>query len=209
MVTRKTLSSFETSDGFVYLHGEKIPISEYRQKIKKMKRTEKKESSHPQKFTDITMVGDSVNDIVKSIKSIKSLSAYYDNAKAQWGEAARKLLSIPEIYEPYISFRSCAYGWDRMVDETMSLARRNSKSTYDMVRKLSWKLEDLKVRMTKLHKGVLRSGVLENFGRHECIDGSKKRFGLRPLMQRTVDSFRLIDRSIKKLSDIADKGKYN
>lgn len=212
-----SISMFETSYAYAVVDGKrvKMPISEYRkfmreQQKKRLAESGKKVKKAPKRKrkaeTTITIIPSEIKAMLKQVKVMKSLSAYYDNGYRQWGTICRTILNLPEIYAPFLHYRSKVADVAATIEDINKIAKGNEKAVFAYVRKLSYQLDDIVRHLTALYDGVRESGVLSRFGDRECINGESRRLGLNILMKRTrtaIDELRAI---ITKLQERADKG---
>lgn len=215
----KSINDFETKATYVVVSGQRMTMEEYKKfkkqknqemfsKLSKRKQAEIKRAKREAKKkreTEITILPKIVKDIVKNAGPIKSLAAYYDNAYRQWGTIANLVLKLTEVESPFIKFRSDAEKIVALINEISDIAKGNSKAVFAYVQKLSWTLDNTRIKMKQLYGGVVSSGVLEQLKDKECINGEGRRLGLRVLMTRTFKSLDNIEKAVKELDNIANK----
>lgn len=156
--------------------------------------------------TEIKLLPNHITRLIKGIKVMKSLSAYYDNGYRQWGTIAREIINTPMISAPFIHFRTISYEIANLQNQIKEIAKHNEKDVFQFVEKLSYKMDDARHWMDELVKGVNDSRVCEFFADKECINGEGRRLGLRTLMMRTLFSLNDIDNVFKELNVISHNG---
>lgn len=155
--------------------------------------------------TAITVLPSDIKTLLKGAKVMKSLSAYYRNGYKQWGNICKEIMSYRGISAPFTRYAISAREFNDLVNEINEVAKRNSKSVYGLIRQLSWKLEDVNTNLKALYDGINETRILESpIAKHECISGEGRRLGLKILMYRTFFAMKDIDKTVKKLQEIAD-----
>lgn len=212
-----SISMFETSYAYAVIDGKrvKMPIAEYRKYVREQQKKRLAESGKKVKKTTkrkrkvettITIIPSEIKAMLKQVKVMKSLSAYYDNGYRQWGTICRTILNMPEIYAPFLHYRTKCSDVAETIEDINKIAKGNEKAVFAYVRKLSYQLDDIVRHLTSLHNGVRESGVLRQFGDRECINGEGRRLGLKILMKRTNDAIDELRNIISQLQTRADKG---
>ena len=215
-----SVNDFESKTTYVIVSGQRMTMEEYK-KFKKQKDQEifsklpkrkqnaikkAKRESKKKRETEITVLPGIIKQIVKNAGPIKSLAAYYDNAYRQWGTIANLILKLPEIEGAFVLFRADAHEIVSIISDISKIAKGNEKAIFAYIQKLSWRLDNTRVKMKSLYSGVISSGVLDRLNDKECINGEGRRLGLRILMNRTFKSLDAIDNAVKELSRIASGG---
>ena len=127
---------------------------------------------------------------------MKSLTAYYDNAYRQWGTIANNILQHSRIQPYFVKYR-CKI---REINETLSSletsSKRNSKMVFHYMEKLSYQLDDIRDIINNLCFGISKSGVMEQYKDHECINGCDRRLGLKIIMSRSWGAIKDLNKLI-------------
>ena len=127
---------------------------------------------------------------------MKSLTAYYDNAYRQWGTIANNILQHGRIQPYFVKYR-CKI---REINETLSsletASKRNSKMVFHYMEKLSYQLDDIRDIINNLCFGISKSGVMEQYKDHECINGCDRRLGLKIIMSRSWGAIKDLNKLI-------------
>lgn len=187
----------------VTVNGVTMSLKDYRKIIR-----ERKEAAHPKKkeLTEINLLSSDINTMMKKVKLIRSLSAYYDNAYRQWGTIARDIIKRKEINSPFVMYRVKARELNNTIDSISEIAKKNEKAIYQYIEKLSYQLDDLRICIDNLCKGISKSGVIQLHGDHECINGCGRRLGLQILVSRSWSAMCDINSIIRKCQNISDIG---
>lgn len=196
----------------ITIGGKTMTTAEYK-KLRKEQEIEAIKKAHggklPKKRKKVTKtqkVAESVRSLVKTIKPIKSLAAYYDNGYRQWGTIARTIIDHKGIKAPFLRFRVSVREMNSIIKDIETFGKRNEKDIYQFVEKLSYKLDDVRGHMEDLVKGVNDTRVCEFYDGEECISGEGRRLGLRILMVRSLQSIYSMGELIKKLDATAKEG---
>lgn len=187
----------------IIVNGKKMTKKEYKEFVASKRRTAPKKRKKADK-TYIQELPLLIKDIVKSSGPIKSLSAYYDHGYRQWGTICRSIIQLPEIEPHFNSFRSHSKKINKTICEINQIGKKNDKSIFQFIQKLSWQLDDLQKVMLKLYQGISESGVIQRFSDREFINGTGRRLGLEILMRRTFESIGKMKMAINKLDKIAN-----
>lgn len=194
----------------ITVNGVTMPLKDYKKMLK-----QKREALHPTKktskpkkkvVTEINLLSSDINTMMKKVKLIRSLSAYYDNAYRQWGRIARDILNCPEINGPFIRYRAKARELDNTMCDISVIAKKNEKAIYQFIEKFAYQLDDLRICIDKLCSGISKSGVMDIYGQHECINGCGRRLGLQTLVSRSWSAMCELQSIIAKCQDISKIG---
>ena len=182
----------------IVVNGQVMLLKEYRA----MKMGKNPSKPKRARKTEINIVGEYMDDILKGARLMDSLAAYYDNGYRQWGNICKELLEIDEIRKPFIKFRIKERETRETIDMVEKKSRRNSKAVYDYLEKLGYDLDDISTIMDKLANGVIESGVIDRLQGHECINGKGRRLGLQTLISRTnkcIKNLQFICKEIERI----------
>jgi hypothetical protein len=197
-----TMSSLESANTIV-VNGVKMLMSDYR---KQMKSAQPKAKKVKKVKSDIALLQEEVQAMVKKMTLLKSLNAYYDHAYKQWGTIGKDICEHVCIKKHFIAYRQKL----REINATMQVieqaSKRSEKAVFAYFEKLWWLLDDMRECIDNLCKGISKSGMLERYRGHECIIGKDKRLGLRVLMGRTWAATKELNVTIKRLQDIRTEG---
>lgn len=182
----------------IVVNGQTMLLKEYRamkmgKNPSKPKRTRK---------TEINIVGEYMDDILKGARLMGSLAAYYDNGYRQWGNICKELLELEDIRKPFIKFRIKERETRQTIEMVEKKSKRNSKAVYDYLEKLGYNLDDISTIIDKLANGVIDSGILDRLQGHECINGKGRRLGLQTLISRTnkcIKNLQFICKEIERI----------
>lgn len=204
MANSNTISGLYGSTDTIVVNGIRMPMSEYRKRIKAKKNVNTKKVK--KELTDINLLPNEIKYMMRNVRLLKSLSAYYNNGYRQWGRIAKLVISQKEISSPFVKFNAKQAEIERTINEIKEISKHNEKAVYAFVRKLSYQLDDIKEIMVELCKGVGYSGIISRFIDHECINGEGRRLGLRTLMSRSYKAVVELEKIIRRCQNISDNG---
>lgn len=186
----------------IIVGGKVYDIKEY----KKMQRAASKKKKSKKTYTSITILPSEIKDMMRNVRVLKSLVAYHEHGYRQWGRIANLLMGLREIKSPFNNVVINTKQAIRLVDKINTIAKSNDRDVFQFVKKLSWKLDDVKNELDMLVKGIGSSGVINQFGNHECINGTGKRLGLKILTQRSYKAIDELSAICAKLDNIEKNG---
>lgn len=199
-----TWNSFEQSNTIV-VNGISMSMTEYRKQMKA--KTAKPKRRVKKQLTEIQLLPNELTYLMKQVRVIKSLGAYYTNGYRQWGTKCRDyVLNLEETNIHFVRFQLRSEELMKIMQDIKKLAKLKEKAIYQYVEKFAYKLDDIKEQMQALCNGVKQSRVIEQFKDYEFINGQGRRLGLKILMIRTSKAIDEIDVIINRLSDITTKG---
>lgn len=199
-----TWNSFEQSNTIV-VNGISMSMIEYRKQMKA--KTAKPKRRVKKQLTEIQLLPNELTYLMKQVRIIKSLGAYYNNGYRQWGTKCRDyVLNLEETNIHFVRFQLRSEELMKIMQDIKKLAKLKEKAIYQYVEKFAYKLDDIKEQMQALCNGVKQSRVIEQFKDYEFINGQGRRLGLKILMIRTSKAIDEIDVIINRLSDITTKG---
>lgn len=185
---------------FVLVNGVKMTTKEYKEMMKaKLGITNKpKPKRRKKQETEIRILGSDIRYMVKSVKLINSLSAYYDNAYRQWGVIGRDLVNHRDIRPHFVLYRMKAREITNKLNDITDMAKRNSKAIYQEIENLSYKLDDIKQIIGNLSSGIVKSGLMDLYKDKEFICGVGRRLGIQTLVSRSCMAIKQINDVIRK-----------
>ena len=173
---------------FVTINGVDMTEKEYKAYRKEKLGATTKKARNKQASDSVTSLKGDILAMVKPLALFKSLLSYRTNAYRQWGTIADTIMENPFISSPFCRLCINIRKYNEILGEIESLSSRADKDCYMFVERLSWVIEDIIAECENLNKGVIRSGVYQQFGSHEAINGNGRRLGLRTLMRRISDT---------------------
>lgn len=204
-MTRFTDSKYNQfcQTSFVVVNGVKISIADFKamQKAKKAKKTRAKKAQ-----TSITILPDEIKAMMRNVKVLKSIIAYREHGYKQWGTIARQLMGLKQINLPLHNVVMGGREAIALVGDIEAIAKKNDPSAFQFVKKLEWKLGEVKVDLNQLLEGISSSGVISQFKNHECINGRGKRLGLKVLTERSYKAVNELEIICTKLNTIEKNG---
>lgn len=192
----------------IIVNGIAMTQKEYKAwKDKKLADMGKKPTKRHKKETEITLLPSEIKEMMKAIKVLKSINAYYDNGYKQWGTIFNLLIGLKEIKPYFPKYRSKTREIEQTISKVNDIAEKNETDVFQYVQKLSWQIEDLTTILNDLMTGVSSSGVISAFGKHECINGEGRRLGLQTLMIRAYHATNDLYKITNRLNEVVNKGK--
>lgn len=186
----------------IIVDGVKMTTKEFKAKFQAKNAKPKK----AKRDTAITILPSEINEMMKGVRTLKSFVAYYENGYKQWGNIAKNIINLNTIQSQFIHVVNNTKQAVNIIGNINDIAKENDKDVFHFVRKLSWKLEDVKNDLDSLTSAISQSGVLERFGTHECINGTGRRLGLQTLMYRTYGTIKNLNAICISLQTISDNG---
>jgi len=192
----------------ITIGGVTMTMEDYKRQLKEQKAATKKTTKRKTKKTtkEVSEIAAEVEKIVKSLKVLKSLCAYYDHAYRQWGTIANEILKQREIRAPFVFYRTKIDEVEQIINDIEKCSKRNEKAVYQYIEKLSWRLDDAKSYVQDIMSGVSKSGICQRYKDHESINGKGRRLGLNTLMIKAFHEFGSMEKVIKELESIAKEG---
>ena len=184
-------------DSKVLVNGVLMSVKEYKSMMREKLGIKAETKKNTKKgITEIQLLSDDITNMYNKLKLMKSLTAYYDNAHKQWGNIVNNILQHGRIQPYFVKYR-CKI---REINETLSsleiASKRNSKMVFHYMEKLSYQLDDIRDIINNLCFGISKSGVMEQYKDHECINGSNKRLGLKIIMSRSWGAIKDLNKLI-------------
>jgi hypothetical protein len=175
--------------------------------FKRQKNKAQKAKKAKREMSVIRLLPKEINFLMKNVKVIKSLGAYYDNGKRQWGKICNdNVIKHKFIETNFLSFRLRSRELMSIAQDIEKISKGNEKAVFQYVQKFAWKLEDVQNTMEQLCKSVQKSRVCEDFKDYEFINGTQRRLGLKILMERSKKALNELYRIIGQLNDISVNG---
>ena len=206
MANYKSMAMFERETCSIVVGGKKMLMGEYEQikKANQPKQTKKTKKNKVANEGDIVLFN--VQKVLKPMTTLKSFSAYYDNAYKQWGVIANTIIGHYKIRPHFVHYRVAVREMDTLIADIKKIAKSNEKAIYQYVDKVTWKLDDIKTHLNGIIDGAVESGLMEKYKDKECINGRDKRLGLNTLANKSFDAITKLENAIKSLKAIADEG---
>jgi hypothetical protein len=184
-------------DSKVLVNGVLMSVKEYKSMMREKLGIKAETKKNTKKaITEIQLLSEDITNMYNKLKLMKSLTAYYDNAYRQWGTIANNILQHGRIQPYFVKYR-CKI---REINETLSsletASKRNSKMVFHYMEKLSYQLDDIRDIINNLCFGISKSGVMEQYKDHECINGCDRRLGLKIIMSRSWGAIKDLNKLI-------------
>lgn len=199
-------SSVNTMEQYIYINGVRMNYAEYKKQLKAKEKAKKDEKKAKQAQALIRQLPPYIDSMIKHIKVLKSLAAYYDNGYRQWGAIARDIINNPFIKSSFLKYRMRTREMNAILEDIRKIGGKNEKNVFQYIEKLSYKIDDMRTEIYSLTRGVNDSRVCEFHKDKECINGNGRRLGLQVLMFKALHSMSKIDELIKELNQIASDG---
>jgi len=175
--------------------------------FKAQQRAKKAKAKKAQQINEIKLLPNDIKQLMKNVKVLRSLTAYYHHGYRQWGRIAKGIITAPTIKSPFLNVVLRTKEVNDKIAEIETIGKKGDKAVFQYVEKLQYLLDDLQKHLDNLLYGISKSGVLSSaIQQHECISGEGRRLGLRILVQRGDKAISEIGRIIAKLEQIATKG---
>lgn len=203
-MTRFTDSKYnQFNNSYIIVNGVKMTTAEFKamQKAKKAKKARAKKAQ-----TSITILPSEIKAMMMSVKVLKSIIAYREHSYKQWGTIARQLMALKQINLPLHNVVMGGREAIELVSDIETIAKKNDKNVFQYVKKLEWKLGEVKVDLNELVDGISSSGVISQFKNHECINGRGKRLGLKVLTERSYKAVNELGIICARLNTIEKDG---
>lgn len=192
-------ASYQTDK--ITINGVTMTLAEF----KKMKRSEKAKKRKKKMKTEIQLLPQDVNYLLKDIKVVDSLIAFHRNGYRQWGRIHKELMKVDNMERTFILLNSVNNEVKTILSEIESSAKRSNKATYGIIRELSYKLTKLGEQLNILFITVHDSNIINSpFNSHEIINGTNRRLGLKILLMRTDTALNNMVSIINKLQDMSN-----
>lgn len=199
-------SSVNTMEQYIYINGVRMNYAEYKKQLKAKEKAKKDEKKAKRAQALIRQLPPYIDSMIKHIKVLKSLAAYYDNGYRQWGTIARDIINNPFIKSSFLNYRMRTREMNAILEDIRKIGGKNEKNVFQYIEKLSYKIDDMRTEIYSLTRGVNDSRVCEFHKDKECINGNGRRLGLQVLMFKALHSMSKIDELIKELNQIASDG---
>lgn len=128
-----------------------------------MQRAASKKKKAKKTYTSITILPSEIKEMMRNVRVLKSLVAYHEHGYRQWGRIANLLMGLREIKSPFNNVVINTKQAIRLVDKINVIAKSNDRDVFQFIKKLSWKLDDVKNELDMLVKGIGSSGVITQF----------------------------------------------
>lgn len=170
----------------------------------KMKRAKARAKRKKKELNEIQLLPADIKTLMRNVKVFKSLVAFYNNGYKQWGTIHRQVLNIDNMGTKFTLTKLAILEINSIIEDICKIAKKKEKSVYAYVQKLSYKMNDVKVRLQSLYDVVMGTGIINSpFANHEIINGTGRRLGLKILMYKTADAINEIDTIINRLQDMS------
>lgn len=187
----------------IVVNGVKMSLREYKKQTRKAKQAKKR----AKEVSAIKLLPSEINYLMKEVKVIKSLGAYYDNGYKQWGRKCKDfVINHKDMEIPFLNIRMRSRELMEIAQDIKRISKEGDKAVYQYIEKFAWKLQDIQNAMEELCKGAVKSGVLEDFKDYEFINGTQRRLGLKVLIKRSGKAIDKLYQIIHKLSEISING---
>lgn len=192
---------FETNNTII-VNGVAMSVKDFKAMHKTTKKNVKKNVS----TKTIKQLPIEIKNMMKQVKVLKSLVAYYSNGYKQWGTIARNIINLRDIKLPFNQVVIKTKQAERLVKKIETIAKANDYDVFQFVNQLQMRLEELTTELTLLVNGINNSHVTKQYKDHECINGEGKRLGLRILCLRSHKAIDELEIICQRLWDMQLKG---
>lgn len=148
MANYSVSSMYNTSSDIIVVNGVRMSMADHRKQIKAKKHNIVKK--HKKQPTEINLLPTEIKSMMRNVRLLKSLTAYYNNGYRQWGRIAKMVIEQKEIRSPFIKFISKQKEIEETINEIANISKKNDKSVFAFVRKLSYQLDDIRTHLQDL-----------------------------------------------------------
>lgn len=185
----------------IEVNGKRMTLAEYRKSINSKKKAKRQKKM----LTEIQLLPTEITSLLKGVKVLKSLVAFYNNGYKQWGRIHRELLAVDDMNTKFAIANIAINDVNRTINTIIELSNKKEKSVYQYVQKLAYKMAETKDSVAHLYNVVRGSHIINSpFAKHEIISGEGRRLGLRILMRRTFDALKEIDPIVERLNKLGE-----
>lgn len=198
----------ERANMLIKIGNKTITYAEYIKQKRANTRLKKKNKRRRKVVSDLQILSSEIDKMVKSVKIIKSLAAYYDNSYKQWGVIAKEITNNAFYSKHFVHFRVLVREISNNLTEISALAKERTNDVYQFVEKLFYQIDELKETLILLRNGINESRICEFYNGKEAIEGSKdgKRLGLITLLIRSLKAIDQMEDISKHLEDVSANG---
>lgn len=202
----ENFSEFQNECKITFVHNGKT-LTMTTKEYKNMLRAEKAKAAKKAQINEIKLLPADIKALMKNVKVLKSITAYYHHGYRQWGRIAKSIITAPTIASPFLNVVLRTKEVNDKIAEIETIGKKGEKAVFQYVEKLQYLLDDLQKHLDDLLFSITKSGVLSSaIQQHECISGEGRRLGLRILVQRGDKAISEIGRIIATLGEITRNG---
>ena len=156
-----------------------------------------------------TLMSYFVEDTTKNLSCIKSLVAFRENAKRQWGTIADTLFDTKGLSVAFRKIINESRKLNGYLSELRRLRSRNAISS--CIEDITYALDNIKIFIAELSDIVTKSDIFNRpiFADAKILNENGKRLGLKILIQRSNSSIKDIERAVTKLTLLNERNVLN
>lgn len=156
-----------------------------------------------------TLMSYFVEDTTKNLSCIKSLVAFRENAKRQWGTIADTLFDTKGFSAIFRKIINENKKLNSYLSELRRLRSRNAISS--CIEDITYALDNIKIFISELSDIVTKSDIFNRpiFADAKILNENGKRLGLKTLIQRSNSSIKDIERAVTKLTLLNERNVLN
>ena len=156
-----------------------------------------------------TLMSYFVEDTTKNLSCIKSLVAFRENAKRQWGNIAETLFDTKGLSAAFRKIINESRKLNGYLSELRRLRSRNAISS--CIEDITYALDNIKIFISELSDIVTKSDIFNRpiFADAKILNENGKRLGLKILIQRSNSSIKEIERTVTKLTLLNERNVLN
>lgn len=207
------MAQMERDTAKITVNGKTYTMVEYRKMKAEEAKAKKKAEKKPTKRVkakkvekDISIVSEKLQDLIKTMPTLKSIVNYKNHAYKAWGTIAKEIMAHYKIDKPMHKFVIQYRELEELIDQVETCSKRNEKAAFQFVEKVVWKLDDMHKSINQLKKGVEESNVCERYHNHESINGKGKNLGLETITKKCVKTIAQMEVVAKELMVIVENG---
>ena len=116
----------------INVNGVMMTLKEYRTKTRKTQKAKKQ----AKEMSAIKLLPNEINYLMKQVKVIKSLGAYYDNGYKQWGTKCRDyVINHKDMEIPFLNVRMRSRELMEIAKDIEKISKKGEKAVYQYVQK--------------------------------------------------------------------------
>lgn len=156
-----------------------------------------------------TLMSYFVEDTTKNLSCIKSLVAFRENAKRQWGTIADTLFDTKGLSAAFRKIINENKKLNGYLSELRKLRNKNAISS--CIEDITYALDNIKIFIAELSDIVTKSDIFSRpiFADAKILNENGKRLGLKTLIQRSNSSIQQIERAVTKLTLLNERNVLN
>lgn len=156
-----------------------------------------------------TLLSVFVEDTTKNLNYIKSIIAFRENAKRQWGTIADTLFDTEGVRIGFRKILNENNKFNNLLNELKRLKSRNAISS--CIEDLTYCIDNIRIYITELLDIIEKSDIFSRpiFKDSKILNEEGKRLGLKVLIRRSTSSLKEIEKAVSKLAILNERNVLN